>query len=110
MNKDRMATVTLTLRDIKGNDHTMTVSKNIKVGDLLRNVKTAHGSHIKRLSHAGYTLNPDMNNRKLSDLSFIDKNKPFYLIPLMISGAAGKGGKSKTRKSKKSKRQTRRRR
>lgn len=87
----------------------MTVSKNIKVGDLLRNVKAAHGSHIKRLSHAGYSLNPDMNNHKLSNLGFVDTDKPFYLIPLMISGAAGKGGKRKTRKSKKSRRTTRRR-
>ncbi len=101
-----MSNVTLKFKDIVGKNHTLTVPKNTKVSNLMQKVKTNLGIPIARIAHQGYTLQPD---RVLSDLLYIDYNKPFYLMPKMVSGAA-KGGKRKTRKSKKSKRQTRRRR
>jgi hypothetical protein len=101
-----MSNVTLKFKDIMGNNHTLTVSKNTKVSNLMEKVKTNLGIPVVKIAHKGYILESD---RVLSDLLFIDYDKPFYLMPKMVSGAA-KGGKRKTRKSKKSKRQTRRRR
>lgn len=100
-----MATVTLTLKDLLGRNHQMTVSKNMKVSNLLEKVKTNLGIPVSRISHQGRSLN---RNRTLSDYLYIEYDKPFYLIPLMISGAPGKKGG--TRRSKKSLNQTRRRR
>jgi hypothetical protein len=100
-----MSNVTLKFKDIVGKNHTLTVSKNMKVNDLLQKVKTNLGIPVARIAHQGFFLEP---GRVLSDLLYIDYDKPFYLMPKMVSGAA-KGGKRKTRKSKKSKRQTRRR-
>ena len=101
-----MSNVTLTMRDIRGKNHTMTVPKNTKVSNLMQKIKTNLGIPISKLTHAGYMI--ESSDKPLSDLLFIDYSKPFYLIPRMVSGAA-KGGKRKTRKSKTSRRTTRRR-